>query len=381
MNTTLYQLNQTGTVKVWKISVENYGTYSHTTVLSGLMGGKMVKNVSDLLVGKNIGRSNETTHYEQAVLEANSKVDKKMRKGYRANLEHAQSSSKLGTGIPAPMLAQKHDPSGKQKGSKTLDKMGIQGEVIIVQPKLDGNRCLIVINEEGAKMYTRTGKVMPVQLTHILEEVFESYPFMEGTIVLDGELFSDSMSFNRLNGLIKRETVTPEDIEDRKAISYHLYDVINDNGYEDRAEYIKMYENRSIIIVPSTKIYATDENIKKYLEKFLSEGHEGLMIRQLGMGYDNKRSWQLCKVKLFEDAEYKLVGFEEDKRGGFVGAFVMENHNGSTFNAGASGQTVDERTVMWNNQSEYLNQMATVEYFGISEYGVPRFPKFKGIRK
>jgi len=98
------------------------------------------------------------------------------------------------------------------------------------------------------------------------------------------------------------------------------------------------------------------------------------------MGYDNKRSWQLCKVKVFEDAEFELIDFQEDVRGGFVGSFVMQDQSGNTFNAGASGQSVGKRTEMWNNKHEYIGKIATVEFFGLSEYGVPRFPKFKGVR-
>ena len=71
----------------------------------------------------------------------------------------------------------------------------------------------------------------------------------------------------------------------------------------------------------------------------------------------------------------------EDVRGSFVGSFVMENKNGGTFNAGASGQSEEERTEMWNNKDKYLGKMATIEYFGLSEYQVPRFPKMKAIRE
>jgi ATP-dependent DNA ligase len=103
------------------------------------------------------------------------------------------------------------------------------------------------------------------------------------------------------------------------------------------------------------------------------------MIRQLHIPYEYKRTWQLCKVKVFEDEEFKLVGFEEDKRGGFVGAFTMQNGD-SIFNAGASGQSEEERAYIWTHQDEFIGKMATVCFFGRSEYGVPRFPKFKGMR-
>jgi hypothetical protein len=56
------------------------------------------------------------------------------------------------------------------------------------------------------------------------------------------------------------------------------------------------------------------------------------------------------------------------------------NKDGNTFNAGASGQDEEERTYMWNHPEEFIGKMATVCFFGRSEYGVPRFPKFKGLK-
>ena len=155
---------------------------------------------------------------------------------------------------------------------------------------------------------------------------------------------------------------------------------MKDVCYTVRAQFIAPFEAPNIEVISSTEITATNETIQEYLEKFLEEGHEGMMIRQLNMGYDHKRSWQLCKVKVFEDAEYMLIGFEEEARGGYVGAFIMKSESGITFNAGASGQSVEERVEMWNNQDKYIGKMATVNYFGLSEYDVPRFPKFKGVR-
>jgi ATP-dependent DNA ligase len=335
----------------------------------------LVKNISQITSGKNEGKSNETNHYTQALAEMESTIKKQLKKGYVENINDAKSSTVLGSGISAPMLAHKYCADGSQSSSKTLVQLKLTGKRIICQPKLDGNRCLIKIEDGEATAYTRKGDPMPVQLSHILDTLPK-----DEDIILDGELFSDEISFNTLNGLIKRVKATPEDIENRKKIKYHLYDAMSDKGYEFRKEMLWKFESESVLIVPSFEIIATDENIQNMLERFLAEGHEGLMIRQLGIGYENKRSWQLLKDKVFEDSEFLLIGFEEDVRGGFVGAFVMKDSKGNIFNAGSSGQSVEERTYMWNNQDEYLGNMATVCYFGVSEYGIPRFPKFKDVR-
>jgi len=375
---TLYHKDTLGKIRIWTISVIHGNNSSDTIIETGLLDGAKIKNVTTISEGKNSGRSNETNHKTQALAEAQSKVLAKLKEGYVEKIEDVKESSILGSGIPAPMLANKHHPTGEQKGSKTLGQMKILDREIIVQPKLDGNRCLIKVKDGVATMYTRSGDVMPVQLEHILTDVLKPY-VKRPDFILDGELYSDKFSFNKLNGLIKRVTVSDEDIKERKNIKYHLYDVMSNEGYEKRNIFLQRFASKNIILVPSYTIIATDRNIKDYLELFLSQGHEGLMIRQLEMPYEYKRTWQLCKVKVFEDDEFELVGFEEDKRGGFVGAFTMKIGD-STFNAGASGQSEEERAYIWTHKDEYIGKMATVCFFGCSEYGVPRFPKFKGIR-
>lgn len=375
---TLYHKDSVGKIRVWTISVVDNGNSSDTIIETGLLNGAKIKNTTTIGEGKNFGKTNETNHKTQALAEAQSKITAKLKEGYVEKIEDVRESSILGSGIPAPMLANKHHPKGEQKGSKTLFEMKILNKEIIVQPKLDGNRCLIKVDGKNAVMYTRSGDIMPVQLDHILGDVLKTY-VKRPQFILDGELYSDKFSFNKLNGLIKRVTVSKEDIQERKNIKYHLYDVMSDEGYEKRNAFLQRFASKNIIVVPSYSIIATDVIIKAYLEKFLSQGHEGLMIRQLHMPYEYKRTWQLCKVKVFEDEEFKLVGFEEDKRGGFVGAFTMQIGD-STFNAGASGQSEEERAYIWTHQDEFIGKMATVCFFGRSEYGVPRFPKFKGLR-
>jgi DNA ligase-1 len=379
MKEKLYQLDTNNNVKEWNIEVQDMGDYSEIVVRSGRLNGSLVENISKIMSGKNTGKINETDHYSQALSEANSKVQSQLRKGYVYKLEDVKSSSILGSGIPAPMLAHKYCKDGSQKSSKTLRQLGLVDKEIIVQPKLDGNRCLIKIqNGMPSLMYTRGGDVMPVQLEHVLDDLSETD--FDDPIILDGELYSDEISFNNLNGLIKRVKATSEEIEKRKLIKFHLYDVMLNQGYESRYDFIKNFASENIVVVPSKKIIASDDNIQTELEKFLSDGFEGLMIRQLNMPYENKRTWQLCKCKVFEDDEFELIGFQEDVRGGFVGAFIMKMKDDETFNAGCSGQSVEERTEMWNNQDKYMGKIATVAYFGLSEYGIPRFPKFKSLR-
>jgi hypothetical protein len=91
---------------------------------------------------------------------------------------------------------------------------------------------------------------------------------------------------------------------------------------------------------------------------------------------------------VFEDAEFEVVGFEESTKGNMAGAIVVRMHKPATNRAGETITTFkaglsfshQECKEMWNNQAKYIGQFGTVEYFGLSEYSVPRFPKFKAFR-
>ncbi|CAN5205059.1 hypothetical protein BH09PAT1_BH09PAT1_1570 [soil metagenome] len=142
---TLYKIDSKEKVREWKIEVMDRSTYATITTTAGLQDGKQVVNTVDIYEGKNTGKSNATNYYTQAVAEALATAELKLRGEYRTTLDTTQHQT-LRSGIKAPMLAQKYAAEGKQSSSKTLDKMKLVGKHIHVQPKLDGNRCLIKIS-------------------------------------------------------------------------------------------------------------------------------------------------------------------------------------------------------------------------------------------
>jgi DNA ligase-1 len=407
---TLYKLDSRGKVREWKIEVVDNTTFASIVTTAGLQDGKQVVNTVDIFEGKNIGKANETSYYTQAVSEALATAELKLRGEYRTTLENMEHQT-LRSGIKAPMLAQKYHPQAAQSGSKTLEKMKLVGEKIHVQPKLDGNRCLIKVMPTTdlrgcvVTFYTRKGDVMPVQLPHIADEVSKAYGsvfFADGfspdtpEVVLDGELFSTEMSFNELNGHLKRKD--SQDPAQLEKIKYHLYDIMLDQSYDKRYKRLELllesfavdYQQtvQHIHLIPSYEIEAKDETINEFLEKFLAEGHEGLMIRRLDMPYENKRSWQLCKVKIFEDAEFIIHDLLPDVMGRLgkvechmdVETYDRDGKLVEYVYPGITGITHEEGMKMLADKDKYIGKMATVEFFGRSEIFVPRFPKFKAVR-
>lgn len=396
-----YQYDQQKNVKIWSIEVVDNGSSSTILSYSGVEGGAMTPN--ETIIDKGKGKK---THYEQAVSQAESKIMRKVKEGYVDDRINIKEFNALQNDSKEPLLAHKYDPTGKQNGSKTLKQIGIEGKLVGVQRKKDGNRCIAKVwkdnDEFKCSLKTRKGEYFS-SVPHIEEQLINCFKSIYGYVngkygvteyTIDGEFMpptidgSKLFSFNRLNGLVKSGGKTQEEKDLVKQVEYHIYDVQLPVGYKTRDSIKNYFKASHLVPLETVYIEATDANLKVLLEQFLEEGEEGAMIRQLDIPYEYKRSWQLCKFKLFVDEEFEVVGFQESIRKGMVGAVICKlntpgiDRDGNpiyTFKASMK-MPHDERKEWWLNQNNYIGKRVTVEFFEYSEYSVPRFPKAKGLR-
>jgi DNA ligase-1 len=319
--------------------------------------------------GKNKGKKNETSAIQQAQLQAQQTFDKKIKSGYSASREHADSGADSLSGIK-PMLAQVLE-----------DRIEELQFPCIVQPKLDGMRLISVCHNGSIKLYSRTQKEITT-LPHIIEQLAKLIPVLGSDWVLDGEAYNQDLKedFNRLIGIIKRD----EKHEDSKIIQYHIYDIPSYvASTSERLSYlagvlhsegINSDDISHLVHVPHTSVLSKQQ-IDDHLEKYLSEGYEGLMVRSEGP-YENKRSKYLLKYKKFQDEEFTVVGVEEGKGNlmGHAGSFVCALPDGGTFNAKMTGERKNLKEMFENFESKYLGKSLTVKFFQYTPDMIPRFP-------
>lgn len=80
---TLYKMDSKGKIRQWTIFCSEHTTYSLYEQEHGLKDGKLQTTSTEFKTGKNIGKVNETTHWEQCLAEAQSLwTKKKEREGY-----------------------------------------------------------------------------------------------------------------------------------------------------------------------------------------------------------------------------------------------------------------------------------------------------------
>ena len=195
---TLYKKSFTGKIQQWDIFVKDVGTAGPVIVIYtryGQVGGKIQETQDLISEGKNLGKKNETTVLEQAEFDAKSKWEGKLKDGYAQSLEDAQSGKvdSIIEGGSEPMLAQSYDKHGHKIEFPCF-----------VQPKLDGIRCLAIIQDGQVSLWSRSRKRI-TSCPHIEIELLTI--FNSGDIILDGELYNHDLKhdFEKIISAVRKE--------------------------------------------------------------------------------------------------------------------------------------------------------------------------------
>lgn len=364
----LYKQDSKGKIRQWRGYVDSAPNNRFIMgVETGLVDGNKTANRPRIYWQGKQGRDAKG----QAMFELESKVSKKRDEGYFDTIQEAKD-----TLVILPMLAldftkRSHDVSYPAIG----------------QRKFDGVRCMASINPDGSvSLKSRKGKEFP-HMNHLRQQIASLRGIPDGAF-LDGELYSDTLTFQEVVGLVRRETLKPGDEDKLKQISFRLYDMLDPD--DRKAGFQKRYDGLKKILGsnPPKNLILTENfelndkaDVKKYHDQFVDEGYEGIMIRNKDGEYGiNKRSKHLQKFKEFFDQEFEIVGYEEGK-GNAEGTviWICITENGDLFSAQPTG-TVAERTEYFKNGDDYIGATLTVRYFEMTDDGIPRFPKGVAIR-
>jgi DNA ligase-1 len=118
-------------------------------------------------------------------------------------------------------------------------------------------------------------------------------------------------------------------------------------------------------------------HLRRKLGEIESLGGEGLMLRKPNSQYTVGRSYDLLKVKTFEDAEATVIKHlpGSGKHSGRLGALQVELPSGIQFAIG-TGFTDQER-----ENPPPVGSIITFKYYGFHESGIPRFASFLRVRE
>jgi len=368
---TLYGRSTNGKIKEWNISVLQMGDGTcYIETEHGYESGKKQLDQRYVGEGKNIGRANETTVYEQACSEARSAHSRKKDSGYVEDKHNIPSES---DGMFLPMLAHRYDKHSKKINYPCW-----------VQPKLDGVRMLARKENGVVTMWSRQGK--PIDIPDKINS--QLCDMLDDGQCTDGELYVHGWTFQRIIAAVKKKR------DDTDLLEYHIYDSPHKTlEFEERMPecgigsvrfptYCQAWNliGKNIKFV---KTYTADnqEEFDALESNFIHQTYEGMMVRNKKSLYKFKnRSYDLQKVKRFQDDEYKIIG-GKDGSGREAGMIVFKciTSDGLEFDVRPRGSH-EERTKMFNNLNDYIGKMLTVRFQELTDDGRPRFPVGIAVR-
>ena len=189
--------------------------------------------------------------------------------------------------------------------------------------------------------------------------------------------------------------------------SFYAFDVVTAELFVDRLNALKRKELPSNTIVLKQVLITSSVDLEAFRTDVVAMGYEGVMIRLPGGKYKYGRSSVkeqiLLKMKLFKDEEFIIVGYEckyhnsneakinelgrtarSTSKDGMValdtlGVLYLKTKDGKEFGCG-SGFDDKTRDELWAVRDSLKGKLATIKYFDVGGYDVPRFGVFKGIR-
>jgi DNA ligase 1 len=375
---TLYKKTSTGKIQQWDVRVEaseeNHKLVGVIINNYGQVGGKIQESREVITEGKNIGKANETTIEEQAHAQAKSRWEKQKKKGYVESIEDAEAGATddLIAGGVFPILAHKYAEQGHKIVFPAL-----------AQPKLDGHRCIAQRDDvEGGHVYSLWSRT---------RKPINSVPHINDALAIaarsyfDGELYNHAYreNFEDLTSLIRQE----EPAEGHEEVQYHVYDIADENLTNlKRAKVLEglipIFEGTPIHIV-ETRIVNSKEELMQAYEDFMEQGYEGAIVRNMDGKYVYKRSYDLQKIKIFDDDEFRIVDIKVGTKGSMAGkaVFICERTRedqllpeGVTFDCKLKGE-MGKLKEYADDPSLVIGKIVTVQYQGYTKKNMkPRFP-------
>lgn len=343
--THFYAKDNKGAIRIWSITgytkTINGGEIGQIKFIFGTAGGSLQEEIECVYEGLQ-SRNLE----EQILSRVNSRIHNKKKTGYVDNIQDATSNTRVNLlGFERPMLAKKYkDAANKIKWH----------ERVYIQPKLNGERCLIRKCGGEITAYSRQG-IEFTTLQHITNQLKK----ISDDFTLDGELYIHGVKLQTINSWVKRKQPSTLNIK------FHVYDIIMEAEYSHRMIALERIKNllgdcKEIKFVET--YHADNENEAfKWRDEFMDEGYEGAMLRTSKTKYeDGKRSNSLLKMKKAMDDEFLVVDISPSVHGWAILDCVTKE--GKTFSVSAPG-SIEEKTEIYLDRDVYIGRYCQVEFF------------------
>lgn len=199
--------------------------------------------------------------------------------------------------------------------ASTGDEALLDEEGFIYEPKLDGIRALLYVEDEAATLISRNDKV----ITPAYPELADLGGSITGNCVIDGEIvLYDSTGNPDFHALVSRHH-RGRPPRNARPVSFAAFDLLQINGRELLD--LPLEERKALLseVLPEkhprieTTVFTTDG--RRLWEIMVARGQEGVVAKRLGSRYDpGRRGASWLKIKAFKTIDAVIVGFRSDRR-------------------------------------------------------------------
>ena len=262
-------------------------------------------------------------------------------------------------------------------------------EEIFVTEKFDGIRCVCIIENNNPRFFTRQGKEIGglVDIQNDIKNMDKNNMVLDGELLFSGEYEDSGDQYRKTTKIVNSKS------EDKKNIIFHIFDMLSvkefkdgksEKVYKDRRKSINQIKETENVKVAPILYQGTDHTqVTQVAQQMIDNKREGVMVNRNDV-YECKRTKSLLKVKEFNDADLRVIGFEEGRgeNAGRLGAFIVD-YKGHEVHVG-SGYSKDQRIEYWNNKEEMIGKIIKVKYFEETHHQQGtlslRFPVFLELR-
>lgn len=376
-------------VRKWRVQVDGTPNNARYCITFGFIDGAVESKYTEVS-GKNVGKSNATTSWEQAMRDAQALYDKKVKEGYKNEDEfdfnNPQDRTYGETDTPKAMLLYKADApnfigTGKEKLYPVIFPC-------YVQEKLDGVFAAAT-KEHG--LITRGGELTLTPKGETLSDIFPEITFnikelcndiekqIKERVVLNGELYVKDSNLQNITSAAKKHNSLSDSIE------YHIFDVYLPNKPKaNQVERFNILHHIQLLIdtsvytkinyIPETVAYSWND-ISDIEDTVILFGGEGLVLRnKRGVYTPGKRSRDVLKLVRFDQTSVWIEDVIPMEKEPTQGIFVC-NYSGKEFKVTPSEFNHDQRNEMLRNKHNYIGKKLLIQHRGYTNDGIPRIAK------
>lgn len=374
----------------------------------GVINGKRATKVTLVTHGLNIGKSNETTPFTQALRDTEGKILHKKREGYKdlhdlsidsglfyscLNEDSNTVTDEFVTLINNRLPTSNTDLEGNVKPMKAQPYFkddGITPRISFpcyAQPKINGFRCFSLFRLGETSLFGQ--QLTPVFLSKnglnfipfplIEKDLTTLYNAIDDeekdTYIFDGEMYIPNQSLQTISSAVRKRNALTDSLE------YHIFDLaIPHLTQKERTQRLKEtfdkvkqlgIELAYIKFVPTITIHNHREAVI-YKNNCIDVNYEGAIFRDLNAKYQfGKRPKTMTKFKDKDSQEFIIVNIIDTETNPGVPVFTCKNDlNEELFDVVIEGK-LEDRKKYFTNKEKYIGKLLTVEFYERTKRDVP----------